>query len=475
MLIPMLTLLISVLASMALAPMADTLSTEILGQQPPLTLVTVLLPLGLGALLMLILPHYPKGSSSSSSLKLPANPTKSVARSATGRRTPVFCLLPQNDPTPFLFAKEDQLDWFCAAMQQVKDLRYGTAMAVSNAAQEELPDWTAKDFKSAFVKLRMRICADLWPNGGRLHEPLDDIALAQRLMTTELDVDMAVKLVHEYASFRQDVTHGGGVAPPLEWIESGTVFVPCEDILGRPVINIRPRYHRRGNPDLFKAGLRSTVDALKAHYMRRRGTTFSETNPLEQYVMVFDFAGYSMRNNLDWDAFHVTVHEGAVHYPNMGSQIYVLNVSAPLRWLWTAASKFMQPRVRRKCILVAPGDVPSCMSRLIASDQLPPVWGGTGPAWPGPEEARTLEDQVGPLLANTYRCAGVVPAGAKPSREDLAPSSIAMSPEKSRGTLSAKPRFCVSCFSCLPWHTCRGSRAGPAAAKPAATAKSGFL
>jgi len=161
--------------------------------------------------------------------------------------------------------------------------------------------------------------------------------------------------------------------------------------------------------------------------------------------MVWDFSGASIWKNLDWDAFYMTVQEGAMHYPEMCSQIYVLNISAPVRWIWTAASKLMHPRVRRKCILVAPGDMPSCMHRIAPADQLPPVWGGTGPAWPGPAEAKTLEDQVGSLVATAYRRAGVVPVGAKPSREDLKPSDIRMPLESPCGKSRGEPN-CLACF-----------------------------
>jgi len=323
-------------------------------------------------------------------------------------------------------------------------MQHGIFMMAGNVTEEEqLSGWTAEAFKSALLKLRKCMPKDAWPHGGCLHEPLDDVALAARLIASELDVDKANRLIREYATFRQDVTNGGGVAPTLEWLECGIVFVPCEDVLGRPVVNIRPRHHRPGNPDLFRLGLRCTLDALKAHHMHRRGTTFSESNPLEQYAMVWDFAGVSW-TNLDWDAFHTTLHEGK-HYPNMGSQIYVLNVSAPVRWIWKAASKFMPPRVRRKCILVAPGDVPSCMRYLVAADQLPQVWGGTGPAWPGPTEAQTLEDQVGCLVATAYRRAGVVPVGAKPSQEDLVPSGIATPRQNPHGKSGGEP----SCFACF--------------------------
>mmetsp|Transcript_126510 Transcript_126510/g.246620 ORF Transcript_126510/g.246620 Transcript_126510/m.246620 type:complete len:435 (+) Transcript_126510:121-1425(+) len=432
-----------------MAAMGDTLDFDSFGQQPPFTLVGVLLPLGLGALLVLLLQRRQKRASSSSSLKLSAG---SVGRVVAGNGTckaKVFGLSPQDCPTSFLRANDEQLEWFCGIAQRSNDMQHGIFIAADAATEEPMPGWTAGDFKSALLKMRNCLPEKTWPHGGQLHEPLDDVAFAARLIASELDVDKAARLIREYATFRQDTANGGGVAPTREWLECGIVFVPCEDFLGRPVVNIRPRYHRPGNPDLFRLGLRSTLDALKAHYMHQRGTTFSETNPLEQYVMIWDFAGASMWKNLDWDAFHVTLQEGAKHYPNMGSQIYVLNVSAPVRWVWTAASKFMHPRVRRKCILVAPADVPSCMRRIVPVDQLPPVWGGTGPAWPGPAEAKTLEDQVGSLVASAYRRAGVVPAGAKPSREDLMPGSIAPPREREKSRGRGKSLGELSCFACF--------------------------
>merc|ERR1719323_2133039 len=60
------------------------------------------------------------------------------------------------------------------------------------------------------------------------------------------------------------------------------------------------------------------------------------------------------------------------------------------------------------------------MRRVISAEKLPPEYGGTGPAWLGPDLAETLEDQVGELAAAVYVRAGVVPAGARPWRHGAA-------------------------------------------------------
>lgn len=188
--------------------------------------------------------------------------------------------------------------------------------------------------------------------------------------------------------------------------------------MGRPIINIRARYHRPGNTELFRQGLRTVLDGVKAHMLARRTSTLAAENPLEQYVLVFDFEG-SGWSNLDWDAFHVTLFEGARHYPSMGSQIFVLNCSAPVMLLWRSASRLMAPTLRRKCQLVSPKEVNECMQRLVPLDRLPRKYGGDGREWPGPDEAKCFEDQVGEVLAAVYQRAGVIPSDAKPFRSQL--------------------------------------------------------
>jgi len=366
----------------------------------------------------------------------------------------VFRMVPTGHPTPKLSADEERLQWFEDIAARIYEVNHG--IFCGQVGGESLPSWPPHAFREALMNFRS-LCPDpdsTWPHGGKIHEPLDDVALAQRLIASGLDVVGALELVQDYASYRRSVG-GGGVCPTQNWLEAGIAIVPCEDRLGRPVISIRPRYHRPGNLELFKLGLRSALDVVKAHLLHRRGPTFSETNPLEQYVMVWDFEGASLKN-LDWDAFHCTIKEGQKHYPNMGSQIYVLNVNAPMRWIWSAASKLMHPRIRRKCFLVAPKDVHACMRCVVAPELLPPQYGGTGAPWPGPQDCETLEDQVGELAAAVYRRADAVPAGAKPSRHTSScQNGTAMGPvcvaKNARPRFGQRGDWCTGAFDCWSW------------------------
>lgn len=327
-----------------------------------------------------------------------------------------YSLVPRDrvGSVPVFKADATSIQWLDMMATRVYEVSHG--IFYGEEGGERLPSWQPGEFSAALKRLRQEVAGRQWPDAGILHEPLDDVALCARLIASGLEVQGAAQLVDAYAAYRS--TTRGGVFPPSEWLRCGITFVPFEDRLGRPVIVIRPRYHVPGNIDLFRAGLRTTLDAVKAHFLANRSDGFSQTNPLEQYAMVWDFEGAG-RKNLDWQAFHCTLEEGARHYPNMGSQIYVLNVSTPFRWVWGAASRLMHPRIRRKCLLISPADVPACMRRLARPELLPPAYGGTGRPWPGPMEATTLEDQVGELVANVWRRQGVVPAGAKPSRTEV--------------------------------------------------------
>eukprot|EP00929_Paragymnodinium_shiwhaense_P084955 TRINITY_DN45461_c0_g2_i2.p1 TRINITY_DN45461_c0_g2~~TRINITY_DN45461_c0_g2_i2.p1 ORF type:complete len:479 (-),score=83.72 TRINITY_DN45461_c0_g2_i2:109-1545(-) len=281
-----------------------------------------------------------------------------------------------------------------------------------------LKNWPRGAFRQALKETQARAPASAWPDGGKNHDPLDDVAYSQRLIAAELSVDTAVRLVQDYRSYRAEL-HGGFTSPPLLWLHWGMTIVPCEDRLGRPLIVIRSRYHRPGHAALFRAGLRATLDCVKLHFLHKRTGKLHETNPLEQYAMVWDFEGAGV-SNLDWEAFKITIDEGHLHYPNMGSQVYVLNVSLGMRWFWQAASKMMHPRLLRKCQLVRPADVADCMRKVVKPELLCPAYGGTGAPWPGPKEARSLEDQAGELMANVLANARVIPQGAKPLRKSLA-------------------------------------------------------
>eukprot|EP00445_Apocalathium_hangoei_P006545 CAMPEP_0203863254 /NCGR_PEP_ID=MMETSP0359-20131031/14059_1 /ASSEMBLY_ACC=CAM_ASM_000338 /TAXON_ID=268821 /ORGANISM="Scrippsiella Hangoei, Strain SHTV-5" /LENGTH=443 /DNA_ID=CAMNT_0050780765 /DNA_START=67 /DNA_END=1395 /DNA_ORIENTATION=+ len=338
-------------------------------------------------------------------------------------RSNLFSIAPQGRVAQGLNASEEQMDWFEDLVTQICEVKRG--IFIGEEVPSTLPSWKRGDFRKKLAKLRERAPVEAgWPDGGRLHEPLDDIALSSRLIAAELNVENALNLVRNYQVFRS--TTRGGVLPDPQWLKKGIAFMPCEDRLGRPCLFIRAKYHRSGNIALFRVGLRSTIDAVKAHLLARRTDRFSEDNPLEQYVMLFDFDGAGW-SNLDWEAFHCTIQEGSQRYPNMVAQNYLLNVSASVRWIWRTACPLMHPRTRRKCCLVAPRDVRACLQKVIPLERLPPQYGGTSAPWTGPDEARTLEDQIGELLANVYVRAGVVPDGALPTRAQAEASSAPLS------------------------------------------------
>lgn len=325
-----------------------------------------------------------------------------------------FSLVPRGQRAKFLQASEDVLPWFDNVVTKIYEVSHG--IFYGELGGDRLPAWAPGAFREALFKLRQEAKDICWPDAGTLHEPADDVALASRLIATDLDVKAAAQLLRDYMLHRQSPR--GGVAPTLEWLHCGIVSVPCEDFLGRPVINVCPRHHKPGDLELFRLGLRTTLDCVKAHLLHKRTNGFSQTNPLEQYTMIWDFEGTGW-SNLDWEAFHCTIFEGAHHYPNMGSQIYVLNVNSAVRWVWNTASRCLHPKIRRKCCLVAPTQVNECLQKLIPIEALPPKYGGSGPDWPAPADATTFEDQVGELAARVYRRAGVVPAGAKPLRSAM--------------------------------------------------------
>eukprot|EP00927_Polykrikos_kofoidii_P077476 TRINITY_DN74413_c0_g1_i1.p1 TRINITY_DN74413_c0_g1~~TRINITY_DN74413_c0_g1_i1.p1 ORF type:complete len:466 (-),score=54.21 TRINITY_DN74413_c0_g1_i1:70-1467(-) len=357
-------------------------------------------------------------------------------------RKGLFSLVPPERPLNFVIIPEDRMAWFEDMVGRISEVTYGIFFGEPGGA--ELGKWNLQAFRSGLVQLRSHVQSGrLWPSGGIMHEPLDDIALAQRLVSADLRVDKALQMINNYAKYRLE-TDGGAMAPALGWLESGIASFHCQDLLGRPVILVRARYHRPGNIPFFRAGLRTVLDGVKAHLLFKRGDSLSETNPLEQYVLIFDFQGAGWQN-LDWDAFRCTLEEGDRHYPNFGSQVFVINVNAAVKLTWKVACGLMHPRVRRKCCFVGSKNVPDCMRRLIAPELLPREYGGTGRPWKGPESAETLEDQVGELLASVYRRVGAVPAGAKPSRDDLSSRESSFD-EKAEGLTARVP--CIGARSC---------------------------
>jgi hypothetical protein len=348
-----------------------------------------------------------KSTSSSCSSK------KAGSESESPDETGVFSLVPARG-AQCLHVNDEDLEEFDETVRRINEVRLG--IFFGEAGGQEVKGFQPGAFTKALQELRLRV-GDAWSAGGQWHEPLDDAALALRLIATDLDVARAAHLVEEYEAFRCSL-RGGGVKPSLEWVESGVSLVPCVDRLGRPVLVIRFRHHKPGKIDQFRQGMRSLLDAVKFHNVHNRRHTFHKNNPLEQYALVLDFEGASW-SNLDWQALQVTLEEGSLRYPNMGSQIYMLNVSCAVRWIYGRAQSMLHPKIQRKCMLVAPEDVHSCMQKLLPVDQIPREYGGLGAPWCEPESTRTFEDQVGELAASIYLQADVVPDGALPPLQGL--------------------------------------------------------
>lgn len=332
--------------------------------------------------------------------------------SARGATT-IFYLPPRGEQAKAFEVTDERMDWYEDMITKIYDLNHG--IFFGEQASKPMKPWKKGVFRLALQQIRDMVKDEGgWPGGGTYHDPLDDIALTQRLMATDLDVKGSMKLVRSYKEYRSE--RPGGVVPSLGWVNSGTIFIPCEDRLGRPVMWVRAKYHIPGTCEQYRNGYRATMDALKAHSLRKRSVDgWSEDNPIEQYVVIFDCKDVGTRN-LDLESFKATLHEAAYHYPNMGGQIYVININRSITWGWGIACKIMHPRIRRKCLLVTGREVNKSLEKLIGLEKLPPSFGGTGTEWPPPAEAESFEDQVGDLLASVYRRCNVVPVGAKPSR-----------------------------------------------------------
>mmetsp|Transcript_137069 Transcript_137069/g.292750 ORF Transcript_137069/g.292750 Transcript_137069/m.292750 type:complete len:492 (-) Transcript_137069:83-1558(-) len=349
-----------------------------------------------------------------------------------------------------LHVDEQQLAMFEEYVGKAKEVVNG--LFLGQLQGEPIPGWPVGAFREALRSLRRIVAAVENPCGDivGLHEPIDDIMLAQRLIAKDLDIQAASQLVEDYLAYRWKMK--GGVSPALEWIRAGVAIMPCEDVWGRPIIVVRPRYHVPGNVPFFLRGLRTSVDAVAVHMFQKRQQGFSETNTnvLEQYVLVFDFEGATW-NNCDWECLKATLKSGTHEYPNRVAQVIAINVGPTARWVWKMAQTFLAPVNVRKIQLVAPKDVPAAMRRLVPQERLPREYGGNAEPWRHPKEAKSFEDQVGELAAAVYSSADVIPSGARPLR-------CSIQGDTSRPT---SPQACLSplhrelSFDC--WRSCAGS------------------
>lgn len=313
---------------------------------------------------------------------------------------------------------EKDMDWFEDLVGNLFAVNIG--IFCGTLGGEPIPSWPKGHFRKALHELRSGLGGDPWRTGLGYHEPLDDVVLSARLIATDLNVPKAAGLVYEYLQYRQETR--GGVVPGLRWIRSGVAIVPFEDFLGRPVVFVRPRYHRKGDVQTFISGLRASVDTMLIHMLRKRkpGTDkdVSCKNLLEQYILVFDFAGAGMAN-FDLQALKATLYSGTHHYPNRIAQTFAIHVGRSTKVVYNMAAKLMHPRTQRKTQMISSSEVPSCMKQIAPLHLLPPEYGGTAAAWPEPSAATCLEEQVGDLAAAMLVQSGVVPYGALPPRKEL--------------------------------------------------------
>eukprot|EP00929_Paragymnodinium_shiwhaense_P112646 TRINITY_DN80911_c0_g1_i1.p1 TRINITY_DN80911_c0_g1~~TRINITY_DN80911_c0_g1_i1.p1 ORF type:complete len:433 (+),score=68.85 TRINITY_DN80911_c0_g1_i1:52-1350(+) len=320
---------------------------------------------------------------------------------------------------PLLKASDAEMDWFEGVMQEIYEVRFG-AKNWGDVGGEAIKGWPPKAFRAALLQLRERVPEPY--QGGTVHEPIDDAMLSRLLIVSNLNVDAAAALVSRYVAYRQDVQ--GGTGPLLKNLQAGLAVVPCEDCQGRPVLFVRLRYHKAYDLEMFRTGVRALLDTIVMHLLLKREASISRQNPLEQYIMVLDMANATM-SNFDWSGFKVLLHEGVTNYPNRLAQIYVLGANAFARWAYGLMSPLLHPRTRRKCIMVAAKDVNACLHDLIPSAVLPPQYGGSGNSCPAPQEACTLQDQVGDIAAAVLLRTGMVPSGALPDRHSKPSSQLA--------------------------------------------------
>jgi len=258
--------------------------------------------------------------------------------------------------------------------------------------------------KAALESMRREVKQD--PDDEGLHEPLDDIWFARTLVASDMNVATAKCLTADYVAWRRRV---GGIVPPCrEWLRHGALLFPFEDNLGRPVVVFRARYFKPNDLTIatIENGIRSTMDALIAHQMHRRGGTISESNPLEYCTLVFEVQDVSW-SSVSKAAFKTLIHEAKTHYPDKLQFCLVLGCSATVRAMWRMLSPLFKPRTRRMVELVTSADAPAMMQGLVAREKLPLEYGGTASNWPGPQEATCLKDYLGILGEEAWRHLGV--------------------------------------------------------------------
>merc|ERR1712183_386856 len=126
----------------------------------------------------------------------------------------------------------------------------------------------------------------------------------------------------------------------------------------------------------------------------------------EQYVAVIECEG------ADWpnarvSALRMFVQEANLHFPDRLQEFIVLGVNQTVRGIWKFASPMVHPRTRKKVRLVLREEVQEVMQNLVPFDRLPATYGGNAPPIKSPEEATSLEEEVGAIAAAVWKHASL--------------------------------------------------------------------
>jgi len=294
--------------------------------------------------------------------------------------------------SPFLQVLENQMSWLEEETARTYHVLKSGALAPPVQLREPL---------SKLRKLVQPLLRQSW----QLREPMDDIFLCRLLIAKDFNVDLALPLATTYVAYREEMD--GGVQPPSAWTAAGMVIVPFEDRQGRPVVVVRAKFIDASmSSELLRSGYRSTVDGIIAHLLSKRSSKVSATNPLEQYVLVFDSEGAGW-SNFSTEIVKIMVNESNNHYPERLARIYVVNCTSFSRYCFKLCSGMLHPRTVKKTQFITTDQVPALMTDLVDLDKLPVEYGGNATSWVPPSAARNLDEQTGVILAKTYRRLGL--------------------------------------------------------------------
>lgn len=292
---------------------------------------------------------------------------------------------------PFLRVPDNQMAWFESEIRR------------SYSVDEEKQNGGHYDFRGVLARLR-ELVEPLEQDSWQVREPLDDVLLSRVLIATDFNVDKSFALVSKYLTYRKEL---GGIRAPTEFIESGCTMIPFEDRYGRPVVFVRGKHILTSmSEETVERGYRAYADVVVAHLLHKRGCQVSGSNPLEQYVMVFE------AKDVGWSNFSmlfakIMIRESAAHYPERVAQMVILNCNALAKTCVQLVLPLLHPRTSKKLRLITKDKVPAFMQSLVEPEKLPKEYGGGAPDFVHPSAIQNDDELMGKLMASTYRRLGI--------------------------------------------------------------------